>query len=604
VAGLDVNGVVFGNEASQKIAVNGTESSSLSGTYAAETAEYDDLLNAGKYGCTTISLTVRKKYRVQVWSHDDRAMAAGRTHTHSDRNMTGGHTATGVFAPDNRIQYDSVTGSGPNHQVANGVALDEISESAALHFVKTAAKELNPGEMAQGEPKDPNGQPGSLAGETPEEYDRRMQWFNEARFGMFIHWGPVTLTDRNIGWSRDAYRSGYHLQPKDNPGLDFTTPADLYDDLYKYWNPVKFNADEWMRTAAETGMKYVVLVVKHHDGFCLYDSKLTDYKSTGPEAKWKRDVLRDIAESCRKRGLRLVVYYSLGDWYHPDPFTENHDRYLEYMHGQLREILTGYGDIAGIWFDLGAAHASWDPVTRKMTNGPKKLVYDHNIWGAEEMMKMFHELQPGILVNNRARAFGDYDTPEQKLGTFNMDRRWESCITLGRVWVWKPRDEIKTASQVLALLQRSAGGDGNMLLNIGPKPDGTIEDRQVAVLKEVGQWMDQYGQSIYGTRAGPYKPNRELASTRKGDTVYLHLLTNKDDAVKLPPLPARVLEAHVMGSDVSVSVEQNAEHLKLVVPENFHETKNLVIELKLDRPAMEIDPIATEGSNTAPENLR
>lgn len=622
--GLDINGVVFADDAGQNILLYTPfkRTASFSGNSEVDTAAYSDLLKAGEYGDGFIkvgyqnTLTVGKTYMVQIWSHDDRDFADRSTtladtegnavtldQNHLNARGGRGQWVVGTFTADAGEQRIWIRGSGEAHTVVNAVALYEISESAKLEAADGGTKLLNPGEIAQVSAPPP-GQPGSLAGETLEEYEERMKWFTEARFGMFIHWGPVTLTDRNIGWSRNAYRSGYHLQPKDNPGLDFTTPGDLYDDLYKYWNPVQFDADEWMQTAVDAGMKYVVLVVKHHDGFCLFDSGLTDYKSTGPEAKWKRDVLGDIAEACEARDLPLFVYYSLGDWYHPDPFTENHDRYLEYMHGQLREILTNYGKIAGIWFDLGASYCAWDPVNRKMTTGRKKMVYDPAVWGTEAMLEMFHELQPGILVNNRARDFGDYDTPEQKLGMFNMERPWESCVSLGKKWVWYPRDEIKTQSEVLALLQRSAGSDGNMLLNIGPKPDGTIEDRQVKVLLDVGEWMDQFGQSIYGTRGGPYKANRDFACTRRGSTVYLHLISNQQPTVKLPPLPAGVLVAKVMGTTDAVAVEQSDAHLQFAVPVNYRGTPNLVVELTLDRPAMEIAPIATMGSDAKPESLR
>lgn len=465
-------------------------------------------------------------------------------------------------------------------------------------------KDLNPGEVQKNGHYHIKGQPGSLAGETEQQYNKRMKWWTEARFGMFIHWGPVSLTGKQISWSRNAHRSGYHLQPADNPGIAYTTPKELYDNLYKYWYPDLFDANKWVDIAVEAGMKYMVLIVKHHDGFCLYDSKLTDYKSTGPEAKWKQDVLKQVADACHKSDIKLFVYYSLGDWYHPDSFTANHQDYLDYMHAQLREICTGYGEIAGIWFDLGAAYCSWDPQKRKIVPGPKKLTFDYTVWETEKMFAMLHRLQPGIILNNRARYCGDFATPEQKLGIFEMERRWETCVTLGKKWAWKPGDKIKSVSEVLALLQRSAGSDGNMLLNVGPMPDGRIEPRQVDVLKGVGSWMKLHGQSIYGTRGGPYKPNRKLASTRKDNFIYLHLLTNDNDILELPSLPAKVLEAKVMGSNTVAKVTQSAAAFKVFVPENSRQKPNTVIMLKLDGPAINILPIPTTGSELEPENLR
>ncbi len=465
-------------------------------------------------------------------------------------------------------------------------------------------KDLNPGEVQKYGHYHIEGQPGSLAGETEQQYNKRMKWWTEARFGMFIHWGPVSLTGKQISWSRNAHRSGYHLQPADNPGIAYTTPEELYDDLYKYWYPDLFDANKWVDIAVEAGMKYMVLIVKHHDGFCLYDSKLTDYKSTALDAKWKCDVLKEVADACHQSGIKLFVYYSLGDWYHTDPFTANHQRYLEYMHGQLREICTNYGQIAGIWFDLGAAYCCWDPENRKIVPGPKKLTFDYTIWETEKMFEMLHNLQPGIILNNRARYCGDFDTPEQKLGVFRMDRRWETCVTLGKKWAWKPGDEIKSVSQVLALLQTSAGSDGNMLLNVGPMPDGRIEPRQVEVLKGVGSWMKLHGQSIYGTRGGPYKPNRELACTRKDNFIYLHLLNNRHEIVDLPCLPAKVLEAEVMCSNTKVDFTQNESGLNFIVPDDYKNKPNIVIMLKIDKPAIHLSPVATSGSDAVPESLR
>ncbi len=189
----------------------------------------------------------------------------------------------------------------------------------------------------------PKDTPGELLTAKPEWVDA----WQDMRFGMFVCWGPVTLTGREIGWSRGAPRGGeFRVRAGQGP-----TPVEVYDNLYKKWKPDKFDARQWVRLAKDGGAKYLIFLVKHHDGFCLYDSKLTDYKSTGSQSAWKVDVMREVAEACHGAGLRLIIYYSQPDWHHPDYRTNNHRRYIEYLHGQVRELLTNYGRIDGFWFD-------------------------------------------------------------------------------------------------------------------------------------------------------------------------------------------------------------------------------------------------------------
>ena len=183
----------------------------------------------------------------------------------------------------------------------------------------------------------------------------------------------------------------------------------------------------------------MIFLVKHHDGFCLYDSKLTDYKTTGPESAWKHDVMADMAQACHEAGLKLIIYYSQPDWHHPDYGTENHRRYIEYLHGQIRELLTNYGRIDGFWFDLGGKPEDWDSV---------------------KLFRMMRTLQPWLIINNRCGLPGDFDTPEQRLGSFQLDRPWETCMTLGTQWSWKPNDEIKSLKQCIDVLVTCAGATG------------------------------------------------------------------------------------------------------------------------------------------------
>ncbi len=318
-----------------------------------------------------------------------------------------------------------------------------------------------------------------------------MAWWRAVRFGLFIHWVPVSLKGTEIGWSRGGERRGRRGRGP--------IPVEVYDNLYKRFNPTEFDAPEWVEIAKAAGMKYLVFTTKHHDGFCMFDTKLSDYKITSPESPFRRDVTAEIAEACRDAGIRIFWYYSQPDWHHPDYRTKTHGRYIQYLHGQLRELCTNYGKVDMIWFDgLGGKPSDWD---------------------SRRLFKMIRALQPQVLINNRAGLPGDFDTPEQRVGRFQTDRPWESCITICRQWAWKPNDRMKPLKQCIATLVRCAGGDGNLLLNVGPMPTGEIEPRQVARLKEIGSWLDRCVQSIYATRGGPFRPASWGAATCKGKTV-------------------------------------------------------------------------------------
>ncbi|GAF93742.1 unnamed protein product, partial [marine sediment metagenome] len=273
-----------------------------------------------------------------------------------------------------------------------------------------------------------------------------LQWFRDAKLGMFVCWGPVTLTGKEIGWSRGAPPWGRRPGMRGGTGA---TPADVYDSLYKKWKPDQFDARQWVRVAKDAGAKYMIFLVKHHDGFCLYDTKLTDYKSTGPESAWKVDVMKQIADACHEAGLKLIVYYSQPDWHHPDYLSDQHGRYITYLHGQIRELLTGYGRIDGLWFD--GLRARGDERHADKYEGAE-------LWRAEELFKMARSLQPHLIINNRCGLPGDFDTPEQKIGQFQTHRPWESCITLGTQWAWKPNDRIKSPKECVDILVRCAGG--------------------------------------------------------------------------------------------------------------------------------------------------
>jgi alpha-L-fucosidase len=394
----------------------------------------------------------------------------------------------------------------------------------------------------------------------------RLAWWRGARFGMFIHWGPVSLRGTEISWSRA------NTNPKCPNHGDI--PAEVYDNLYKAFNPTLFNAAEWTAVAKSAGMGYVVLTAKHCDGFCLWPTRTIEHHIG--HTPFGRDVCGELAAAVKAAGLRIGWYYSPMDWYDPDCRTERNAAYLGRMKEQIRELLTRYGRIDLLWFDWDGESIPWDQA---------------------DVYRIVRTAQPRIIVNNRLdcssgglhadRDLGpnaDYLTPEQVIGTYNDQQPWETCMTLGTQWSWKPNDKLKTADEVVRILANCAGGDGNLLLNVGPMPDGRIEPRQVAVLEAVGAWLETCGESIYGTRGGPFKPGRYGASTRKGNTIYVHAMDWTGGALKLPAIPAKVVRARVLTGGKAV-VRQTEAGLEIHVDGQRPGRADTVIALELDGPA-------------------
>ena len=400
------------------------------------------------------------------------------------------------------------------------------------------------------------------------------------RFGMFIHWGPSSLTEQEISWSRGK-----------------PTPIEVYDNLYHQFNPTNFNADEWVGIAKAAGMKYIVLTTKHHDGFCLWDTKLTDYNIMN--SPFKRDVVKELVAACKKQGIEFGAYYSTCDWYNtnwPDGSRVNKGRpnlkefdlesnlaaYGKYMRGQIAELINNYGPLLTIWQDL----PGW-------SNGGKGKLTSYGRRGAATI-QLVRQLQPDILINNRTGDGGDYDTPEQKIGKFQLDRPWESCMTVSahNHWSWRGADDgVKSTAECLEMLIRGAGGDGNVLLNVGPRPDGMIDPAQANLLKEVGAWLAKNGESIYDTRGGPWQPSKTIASTRKGNTVYLHVLKSETGKIELPALPAEIKSAALLNGG-KVEFSQKDGKLSITIPVSALEPMDTIVKLELDRPALKI-PVLT-----------
>ena len=356
----------------------------------------------------------------------------------------------------------------------------------------------------------------SLAAAAPGDEDRarRMKWWHEAKFGMFIHWGLYSLLGRHE-WAMEL------------EGI----PVDEYEQLAKRFNPRPNAARAWAKLARQAGQKYMVMTTKHHEGFCLFNSQYTDY--CAPKQAAGRDLVKEYVEAARAEGLRVGFYYSLMDWHHPDGARAAKDeaarrRFVDYIHGQIRELLTNYGKIDILWYDV-----AWplDPAG----------------WESEKMNRMVFELQPDIIVNNRNRLPGDFSTPEQRIQAETGGRAWEACMTMNGSWGYhKADDDWKPPKTVIRNLVTCARDGGNYLLNIGPMGDGGIPPESVRILGGVGKWLERNGEAIYNAERCRVSRSHMAGFTRKGNTLYMHVQFWPGETVPLGGLRAKVKSARLL----------------------------------------------------------
>lgn len=382
-----------------------------------------------------------------------------------------------------------------------------------------------------------------------EEQDqvRRLEWFRDARFGMFIHWGLYSRLGRHE-WVMNRER----------------IPLDEYEKLADAFRPGPRPARTWAKLAKATGQRYMVMTTKHHEGFCLFGSELTDYNAVkrGP----KRDLVAEYVEAAREQGLRVGFYYSLMDWHHPDGAKcktneKSRRRFVDFIHGQIAELLTNYGKIDIMWYDV-----SWP--------------LDAEGWESERMNRMVLELQPDIIINNRNQLPGDFGTPEGHITPEN--RAWESCMTFNDSWGYTPIDtNYKSAWNVVGMLRQVAAGNGNLLLNIGPDPAGGVIQPMPKILKQVGQWLDRWGPTVYDA-TDPVVQEWGItgAFTRKGDSLYFHCNRWPGKELAIGGLVCNVTEARIFGGP-RVRFRQVRDRLVLSgLPEQAPDPLSTVIELK------------------------
>jgi alpha-L-fucosidase len=361
---------------------------------------------------------------------------------------------------------------------------------------------------------------------------QRMQWWHAARFGMFVHFGVYSSFER-------------HEWVMENEAI----PIEEYTAHAAKFHPAPNCPRAWARLAKAAGQKYMVMTTKHHEGFCNFGSKLTNY--CAPKQGPGRDLVYEYVQAARAEGLRVGFYYSLMDWHHPDGARCATDdaarqRFVEYTHGLVREILTNYGKIDVLWYDV-----AWP--------------LDAQGWESERMNQMVFELQPEIVVNNRNKLEGDFSTPEQKIVAESNGRAWESCMTLNDSWGYQRADDNwKSSRTVIRNLIECARDGGNYLLNIGPKPDGSIPEESLRVLTEVGRWMDTNGHSIYASDLCQVRRSNYASFTRTGNTLYMHVHFWPGEYVAISGLRTRVTSAHLVKTGAAVKFTQNDFQTKFV----------------------------------------
>jgi alpha-L-fucosidase len=402
------------------------------------------------------------------------------------------------------------------------------------------------------------------------------EWFQDAKFGLFVHWGVYSV----MGGGGDMGIAEWIMERKQ-------IPVDQYEKLPGFFNPVDFDPAAWVSMVKEAGMKYITITSKHHDGFAMYDSEISDYNIVD-RTPYGKDIIGLLKEECDRQGIRLFFYYSQLDWHHPDYYPRGRtghftgraesgewDKYIDYMNAQLAELLTNYGDVGGIWFD-----GMWD-----QWDAP---------WRLDETYALIHKLQPQALIGSNHHKMPipgedfqmfEKDLPGQNSMGFNQtgigELPLETCETMNGSWGFNIKDtKFKSTEDLIHMLVRAAGLNSNFLLNTGPMPNGKIQPENLATLKEMGKWMKQYGETIYGTRSGPAGAKKWGVSTWKDDKVYLHLLDAEDPVLYVPMAGQKVKKAYGFDNGEMIKFEKQPNGILLTLPEIPQEMYDYIIVLE------------------------
>jgi alpha-L-fucosidase len=420
------------------------------------------------------------------------------------------------------------------------------------------------------------------------ESQNKLGWFHEAKFGLFIHWGIYSIPAGE--WDGKKIEGSEWIQYIAN------IPCNQYDQLARQFNPAKFNAKEWVSLAKQAGMKYIVITTKHHDGFCMYDSKLTDFDIVDA-TPYGKDPMKELAEECKKQGLTMCFYYSVKDWHHPDyPVKYTHfskkqpegfhgfpnpkadyQRYLTYMEGQVKELLKNYGPIGIIWFDFSSG-----------AFGPNEI---QNRKRAQELVDSIHKWNPGCLINSRLGRIGaDYGTPEQVIPDEKRSTAFEVCMTLNDNWGYNKHDNNwKSAKDVIFKLCDIVSKGGNYLLNVGPTSEGLIPEKSQEILKEVGKWLSVNEEAIYSAASGGPSiiNNTDIKMiTAKSGTLYLHVFKwPNDKKIYLRDFTNKIEKIYLLADKKRESLKTDilSKALMIHLPENpIDSIDNIVVVKYID----------------------
>jgi alpha-L-fucosidase len=415
-----------------------------------------------------------------------------------------------------------------------------------------------------------------------------MQWFRDSKFGMFIHFGLYSMLGR-----------GEWVMFKER------TSTSEYAKLGEKFTLEGFDAKAWARAAKEAGMKYMVLTTRHHDGFSLFDSKVSSFNSVNSAAK--RDIVAEYVEACRAEGLKVGLYYSPMDWrfpgyFFPEMYFESAMAMKEQCWGQLSELMTNYGKIDMLWFDGewlahgGIKHGS-EGWYQDENYGQDELYFKVNyFWESEKLITMIRALQPGIIINNRGGWQGDFHVREKRIGNIRTDKPWEACDCIANSWGYIPNQTILSLRELIKNFISIVTKDGNYLLNVGPDGQGVMETRQIDRLSQLGEWLEEYGEAIYGTRGGPFLPGEWGGATYKDNKIYIHITEWIEDTIVLPNLNNKIRNYRSMNSK-EVTVIQKEHCIEISVPLNERDKFDTIVVLEVE------ENVSWEGVKTVENDI-
>lgn len=407
---------------------------------------------------------------------------------------------------------------------------------------------------------------------TPENLKAR-EWFGQAKFGLFIHWGVYSVLGDGE-WAMNQQK----ISIKN------------YEKIPSFFNPVNFDPKEWVQTMKAAGMKYITITSKHHDGFAMFDSNVSDYDIID-RTPYKKDILKMLTDECHKEGIKIFFYYSQADWHHPDYFPRGQtggdytgrpehgdwNKYLGYMNAQLSELLTNYGDIAGIWFD-----GMWD---KKDANWQLRQTYD-----------LIHKLRPAALVGSNHHLtpldgedfqMFEKDLPGHNAAGFSAGSKigslpLETCETINNSWGFNLQDNRnKSKKDLIQYLVKAAGYNANFLLNVGPMPNGEIQPDHIELLKQLGDWLKVYGETVYDTKGGPISAREWGVTTQKDDKVFVHILNWHDESLLIPSMGRKVKTSRLFSDRTSVKFLENDFGIVLKIPKEKMDDIDTIVEIEL-----------------------